>query len=48
MKTTTIDMSKATGNNVFTGAVWTKATAKEISEAFAAIARVNNSRVEMA
>lgn len=48
MKTTTIDMSKANGKNVFTNAVWKKATDKEISEAFAAIGRVKNSRVEMA
>jgi len=44
MKTTTIDMSKADGKNVFIKAEWKKATAKEISEAFSAIARVNNSR----
>jgi hypothetical protein len=48
MKTTTIDMSKANGGNVFAEAEWKKATAKEIAEAFSAIARANNSRVEMA
>jgi hypothetical protein len=44
MKTTKIDMSKVKGNNVFEGAVWTKATAKEMAESFNAIAKVDCSR----
>lgn len=32
MKTTKIDMSKVKGENVFEGAVWTKATPKEMAE----------------
>ena len=44
MKTTKIDMSKVKGDNVFEGAVWTKATPKEMAEAFNAIAKVDSSR----
>ena len=45
MKTTKIDMSKVKGKeNVFEGAIWTKATAKEMADAFNAIAKVDSSR----
>jgi hypothetical protein len=44
MKTTKIDMSTVKGENVFEGAVWTKATPKEMAAAFNAIDKVNSSR----
>lgn len=48
MKTTTIDMSKVKGKNVFEGVKWSKSNAKEVSEAFLAISKVNSSRKKVA
>jgi hypothetical protein len=48
MKTTTIDMSKVKGKNVFEGVKWSKTTAKEASEAFLAISKVKGSRKRVA
>lgn len=40
MKTTTIDMSKANGENVFTNVVWKQATQKEIADAMSVIENI--------